>query len=423
MSMEQVSSTSTYSPRIPVEIYETIIDILALADIPSLKNCHLASRLFVPRCRSHIFRSIHLSSRDTPHRHSGEDLYTLLSASPDIAFHIRELKINVFYHTDFLSRGLLEASKMLDRLEVLWVGSNLRPKHRHDTDEALLHWDALYLIQPTIYRLLQVPTLRELHVMMSIQGFPVSWLRNSCIKSLTLDWSGLEDDELDTMTPCSSSLLECVTINHRFHAGSYSLLTLVHPKGSDGQLQPVIDASRLKVISIPVYPPLMFNAALPLFQGGNLTSVILRKIDSPSDMPSLRDYLAPSLHSLRRLRLEVSIDDVMPDSGTTMVQILSYELATLCGENHIETLELDVKIKTDRTFDIPTEWEDIDGVLAGSGWPMLRRVVVSICPNRIRLEEDCEFYLALQSLPTSHLMRLMTSSRTIFDFSFELHVL
>ncbi|KAJ7868597.1 hypothetical protein B0H14DRAFT_2503876 [Mycena olivaceomarginata] len=73
---------------LPQELVDTILDILH-DDIPSLKSCSLAARIFVISARKHIFKKIEiLSSSDASQR-----FYQLLCSSPHITPIVEDLCI------------------------------------------------------------------------------------------------------------------------------------------------------------------------------------------------------------------------------------------------------------------------------------------------------------------------------------------
>ncbi|KAH8099821.1 hypothetical protein BXZ70DRAFT_941318 [Cristinia sonorae] len=412
--MELASSSHlSAAPRVPVEICEEIIDILALLDPPSLKTCHLVSRIFTPRCRAHIFRSIHLDS-DAEQCRDGEELHTLLSISPDVAFHIRQLWLQI-RRRDFQSYGLVESLKKLKNLELLELGDRTgRYGYHYGLSWGLSDMDFL---RPSIQHLLELPTLRELRVMWLIQDFPVSYIRNSNIKSLTISHGGLRDDEPGDTRTLRSCPLESIAINYNSDDQTESVASLFRVKGSNGR--PVIDTSSLKVISISTDPPELLVTGRPLFHSEHLISVTFNAIEVISSVPRLHEYLAPSLQSLRYLKLDLQICE--PELGTSLILSITTELAKLRGVNRIETVDIDIIIDMDVHFDIPRSWEDIDDVLAGpkSGWPSLKEVNMFMQVVMFNADSKDDFYVALQGLPKTHFKQLTESSQISFKFVYD----
>ncbi|KAH8101913.1 hypothetical protein BXZ70DRAFT_85192 [Cristinia sonorae] len=404
--------TTTSSLRIPIEICEDIIDILALEDPSSLKNCSLTSRLFVPRSRSHIFHSIVLGHSDTVYR-NGESLDALLSKSPEIAFYIRNLRWIVRY-VDFLSRGLMQSFQMLHNLESFHLGT--RPND-YSNLPIYLRWQGseMDFLRPSLQHILQLPTLRALHLDAGILQFPVSYIRNSSIKSLELSHGELWDDEDGVTDALRSCPLESISVwfNQTEQVGS--MTSLVQVKGQNGR--PVIDVTSLKEISVPSIRVELFNEAWPLFQGGNLSKIKVYHIDDPLVLQRLPDYLGPALErSLRHLILDMTIRE---GRSASMSLSLMNSLSKLRGTNCVERIELILGVDTDMEFDIPMEWRAIDEQLAGDGWPRLRDVKLTMSPATFDSDPSSAFCLALRDLPKTHFTKLAASSKVNFDFLYD----
>ncbi|KAH8099452.1 hypothetical protein BXZ70DRAFT_908185 [Cristinia sonorae] len=348
------------SPRIPVEICENVIDVLALSGPQYLVNCNLASRLFAPRCRSHIFRSINLYSSESDRRR-WRGLLPLLERSPEIAFCVRELCIEVS-RVDVLREGFTQTLEKLERLESL--------KLRHTEPGATYERSkALFSQEPGA----QFPD--------NIRDFPASYFRLSPIKSLSVIYATIRNDEAalaGQLHPCRVERLDLR------YAGPRSL-GLFMKEGF-----PALDVSLLKTILISLigsYTNESIGSARPLFQGGKLTSITL----------------------LYGLFMQAT-------SSVPLSQGVLKELMKLRGMNRISVIHLILEVRTDEHFAIPMEWEAIDQELAGNGWPVLMKVIIEAKAARHALVHDCEFYLALRNLPQTHFKKLASGRR--LDFSF-----
>ena len=113
-------------PRLPLEVVEQIIDIVATKswyyneyeDFPSLKACALVCHSFLAMCRKHIFASVNLNRRRLIS--TSDDLNHLLSNSPHLAVYIRNLHYNV-NENEFVPKRLPWLSSMFKKLVKLQV--------------------------------------------------------------------------------------------------------------------------------------------------------------------------------------------------------------------------------------------------------------------------------------------------------------
>ncbi|CAL1709032.1 unnamed protein product [Somion occarium] len=100
------STAAIMSRRLPQELIDEIVDYLQY-DKRSLKSCALAGRIFLPRCRKHLFRSLLV-------RKYGPDPYKLRFYT-HVSSNIRELTIQgnlcseVAYCSRFIDYGLIES--------------------------------------------------------------------------------------------------------------------------------------------------------------------------------------------------------------------------------------------------------------------------------------------------------------------------
>ena len=168
------------APHLPLDIVETIIDLLAaevddsyylLADYTHLKACSLASKLFLPITRRHIFSTLTFLSFPHPgaqRDHLPKAFNNLLDRTPDITSCVRTLSYSIL-ESDFVDT---EVQRLLGRLPELRVFNLLHAGGSHNT----WAWSSIPLDHMSIlYGIMQLPTLTSLGLT-AFSKFPASIL-------------------------------------------------------------------------------------------------------------------------------------------------------------------------------------------------------------------------------------------------------
>ena len=97
--IEDISNCESLSslPKLPIEVWEHVIDMVAsprgiVSSLDSVRRalcaCRLVCRAWVPRCRLHLLKVLHIGSRDTL-----QSIASLLWTSPFHADQVRSLRI------------------------------------------------------------------------------------------------------------------------------------------------------------------------------------------------------------------------------------------------------------------------------------------------------------------------------------------
>ena len=226
------------TPSIPLEIHETIIDLLAEDDknfVP-IKAYSLVCRTFLPLCRKHIFASIVLNHG--PRSPTTRMLERLISASPEIANYIRKLYYNIAVD-DFTNPLIQECLKRISRLQFLAVRNYNGRK---------LDWSSNHL-RPALLHLLHLPTLTHFTVF-AIDKFVASDLA-PCVNLKILD---IGSDTTGTATNTFAAALPHPSIQlNEFVSGinnSTVIMNLCIAQRPDGQ--PVIDFTSLPKIRVEI---------------------------------------------------------------------------------------------------------------------------------------------------------------------------
>ena len=235
-------------PRLPLEVVEQIIDLVAAKteflyykyeDFPSLKACALVCHSFLALCRKHIFTYVALNRRhpDSP-TSTSDDLNHLLSNSPHLAVYIRDLDYN-FSEKEFDAKRLPWLSSMFKKLVKLQV---LNISYLRPVIGSKLDWMSSSN-RKVLLPLLHLPTLTSISLC-RIRNFALADLAG-CVNLKHLDFWCLECSTgvgkfLEAL-PATPIMLEGLVIED----GNVKLVQrLCHARRPDGK--PIIDFSSIK---------------------------------------------------------------------------------------------------------------------------------------------------------------------------------
>jgi len=240
----------------PTDIVEIIIDVLAADDIQSVKSCALVCHAFLPLCRNHIFSSIRLNDPTSRFRsHTARTFGRLLSTTPGIADHIRNLKYCVDVE-DFKNPSLCDSLKRITKLQSfsVWHYSSMRTK---------FHWNN-NPSQPALLHLLHFPTLTRL-LLFGIDNIVASDF-TPCINLKELEIEHVTAADAQSNDFLSTSSEKPIRLSN-FSAGLQSatvttqLCMTQRPNGT-----PLIDFTDLTRISVKLQYPDSVEASRELFK-------------------------------------------------------------------------------------------------------------------------------------------------------------
>lgn len=221
----------------PLEIFESIIDSVATKDnvsFATIKSCALVSRSFLPRARTHIFRSIPINNWDYP----GATALTferLISQTPEIAYYVRALDYGV-EEQDWAIEGFISALRSLTHLQSLTI----RPYHTP--------WGELPL-RETILSLMCLPTLRHLKLEYAFD-FPLSDL-TLCVGLQFLELDHIVVQVADRDIETHQEQLPRLESYVEWGVRKYGLLMqLCTARRADGK--PIVDISGLKKVAVGI---------------------------------------------------------------------------------------------------------------------------------------------------------------------------
>lgn len=285
-------------------------------------------------------------------------------------------------------------------------------------------------MQHSLLNLIHHPTLS--HLKLRYLDFPTCNLTNLNIKHLSVDSLNITGEDDDT-----ASLLKPIQLQ-AFDIGAWdpSYLRLLAARCSDGR--PVLDFTDLEKACVNFHG---VDAVVPTREilGGSekLADIRLKGNESVHicftgwyymffvvvggthfrAMESAK-MVAPSLHTLRRMHLEIRHETTTTESDDPLAGLCD-ELESISGKNKLEYLRIDIKLMDMHPRYLGDEWGRLDMLLLKSGsWPMLKHVSLVVFVHHNAFSENLE--VALKSLPRTQLTKLTSSKDLDFQFSVRL---
>jgi hypothetical protein len=239
----------------PQELIDKFIDDLWFErDTGALKTLSQTSRLFLHRCRRHLFAHIRLSSANSPSRsqciaRKAKNLEEVLVREPDIANYVQILFL-LFPIFDNAEVHII--SQLLLRFSMISKFSLYAPAP-HD-------WTFLSPeLQAVISRLAYSPKMKTFSLY-GIYNFPISFFA-SCtnITELSFQWCAFED-HLENAETGSIARLHTLDLC-RTSAGADKL---IYGRNQDGS--PILDFSHLQELRISIPEHEIFPAFQEIFK-------------------------------------------------------------------------------------------------------------------------------------------------------------
>ncbi|KAF8182075.1 hypothetical protein BJ912DRAFT_979015 [Pholiota molesta] len=368
-------------PSIPLDVIETIIDILVTLDdhgLSSVRTCSLTCRSFLHFCRKHIFASVSLDIGKTyasiPHPTSAQ-FQKLLITAPEIAKYVRKLSFGVPPYQSwggfFNVVNLAEVLMKFDQVQQLTIGSI-------NTFEAI-NWSKLpFCLQDAVFHLLDLPTIDYL-ILIRISHFRVSDLtRCSNLRRLRVEF--FKDPVLDQISPTlhpRSVVLEEYSMGWQSCEAMEKVIALEWPNG-----QPVFDFRQLKKYSAP-YELRWGDTAIELTRGilkqtDQLASICLQCCVANLSESGFSDTIRHSLGSLRRIDLHCFL---LNDTWCHLIGFPDQLKMMRKWPNILEELGIHIRPQTYTSLLKGTEEQwgfELDESLNDSGWSSLKKVSITI---------------------------------------------
>lgn len=236
-------------PPFPLDVIETIVDILATVDdqeLSSIKACALSSRSFLYFCRKHIFASVAL---DLPARYSfppsptSSQFQKLLVIAPEIINYVRKLTFGV---SDTESQG--DPKAVLDLSAMLKTFTQIQQLTLHP--QKLIVWsDVAYCLQGALFHIFDLPTINYLELL-NLSYFPILELTR-CINLRAFYIESFLNPILDNISPTlhpRSIVLDEYSMGFKSIEATKDMLALEW-----SNTQPVFDFGHLKKYSTSSY--------------------------------------------------------------------------------------------------------------------------------------------------------------------------
>ncbi|KAF8195371.1 hypothetical protein BJ912DRAFT_923631 [Pholiota molesta] len=398
-------------PLIPLDVIETIVDILATVDdqgLSSVKACALSSRSFLYFCRKRMFASVAL---DLPARYSfppsptSSQFQKLLVTAPEIVNYVRKLTIGF---PDRKSEGLSAMLKTFTQLQQL----TLRPNR-------LTVWSSVaHCLQDALFHILDLPTINYLELF-NISYFPILELAR-CINLRCFYIESFLNPILDNI---SSTLHSRSIVLDEFSMGFKSIEATKDMLALEwSNAQPFFDFGHLKKYFTLSYGMDDIELSRQILKETNQLSTIdiaFQRMTNFSNF-SLSEMVFCSLKSLRRIILRCGLYSTwnlligLPDQLKVMRQ----------WPNVLEELEIHIQPQTLThivMLGIGDEWARLDESLNDSRWSSLKTVSIAIKMRKNAFETplpfDTDFCSEFRKLHQTRFPFLSSSKYITFNFT------
>ncbi|KAF9482959.1 hypothetical protein BDN70DRAFT_874371 [Pholiota conissans] len=363
-------------PRLPLDIVETVVDILTQEDdssFSSIKACALVCHDFLPISRKRIFASLGINFRDTyhsppyayTHRTASSRFRELLTISPEIADYIRDLNYCV-REKDLEDDALIASLKSMTRLQSLMIWNAV---------SVPISWNwSTSRIRTAFVHLFHLPTFNELSLY-SIHDFVIADLplnlKNFTFGSLYV---------LPAPPPSTQIKIYAMSIGCGCDAAIEQLYKARIENG-----EAVIDLTALNSLESELYDSDDVETLRNLLgHCTGLAQVKIEIIEVRLSLAGLNKMLSPSLKTLKHLQVEAIFehDDIDPYCG------IADELELMSSRNVVEIIDIQINISVDAECTDGDEWGRLDSILTQPAWPHLRSVILSIIVNSHAREDD-----------------------------------
>ncbi|KAF9482944.1 hypothetical protein BDN70DRAFT_874360 [Pholiota conissans] len=353
-------------PRLPLDIVETVVDILTQEDdlnFSSIKACALVCHDFLPISRKRIFASLGINNRDTYptppyayiHRTTSSRFRELLTTSPEIADYIRDLNYRV-REKDLEDDALIASLKSMMRLQSLTIRNAV---------SAPISWSwSTSRIRTAFVHLFRLPTFNKLSLYciydLIVADLPLN-LKNFTFQHLRL---------LLAPPPSSQIKIYAMSIGYGCRA---AIEQFYEARIENGEA--VIDLTVLNSLEFELYNSDDVETLRNLLgHCTGLAHVKIEIIEVRLSLAGLNKMLSPSLKTLKYLQIEAIFehDDIDPYCG------LADELELMSSRNVVEVIDIRITISVDAECTVGDEWGRLDSILTQPAWPHLRSLILSI---------------------------------------------
>ncbi|KAF9482954.1 hypothetical protein BDN70DRAFT_874368 [Pholiota conissans] len=385
-------------PRLPLDIVETVIDILTQEDDSNfsfIKSCALVCHDFLPISRKRIFASLAINdSYACPsqpyayiHRMTPSRFRELLTTSPEIADYIRDLNYRV-REKDLGEDALIASLKSMTRLQSLMIWNAV-------TVPISWNWSTSR-IRTAFVHLFRLPTFNELSLY-GIRYFIIADLPPN-LKNFTFD----DLHVLPAPPPSSQINIYAMSIGRCGYTCDTASEQFYEARIENGK--PVIDLTSLNSLESELYGQdsvktlqdllghctglahvKIQSIGSPLKLGSSADSILTPVIDESLSLAGLNrvhKMLSPSLKTLKHLQIKAVFNYDDPYCG------IADELELMSGRNVIEIINIQITIRMDAEGTDEDEWGRLDSIRTQPAWPHLRSLILSIIVNSHAREDE-----------------------------------
>ncbi|KAF9483063.1 hypothetical protein BDN70DRAFT_929559 [Pholiota conissans] len=414
------------STQLSTDILESIVDTLA-PDDPNLratKACSLVCHDFLAICRKRIFARIILNnpSVDPPpslridwvQHGTTASFKRLLSFSPDLAQHVRELAVNLTAQ-DLKDTALVDIFKKINQLQALTLRCSR--SSQSFLERIQFDWDNNPL-RPGLLHLLHLPTIVSFNLL-AIENFLVSDL----IPCANLKQIRFSDLSISSAFPSESKPIIGSPIQPLSLFGgtkSASIFTEMYAmRCADGS--PFFDFSGLTTLAYPMAESQDLEGLRHILSRCENLVNLSTRTDSRSFEPiftNLSKMLTPSIHTLKRIDLLITFDDSKsPQKGQEdPFRGFIDALEGIENYNIIETLSIGVIILIDSTHGPLENWGRLDKLLTRPTWSKLRAVSLTVKTHHWFWDPSNPMDKTIQAFGETQFSGLSSHKSIVFNF-------
>ncbi|KAH9481688.1 hypothetical protein JR316_0006215 [Psilocybe cubensis] len=350
--------------KVPLEISDMIIDSVAQDDdgkCTNLKNCSMACKGFLPRCRKHIFTSIEVTTRNLVR------FVELVDNSPRIALCIRSLSFFVD----------LDAFNKIPSISLQYITNIRLLSVQVACGEEESMWTRVNPpVRSAVLRLMCLPTLSALGLC-CITGIPPSCFVSCHNLECYVHAVEFGYDEYDTPVTISPSATSkstnAIKLRRLVLVGYVDNLISTYQRGKMIG-RPLFDLSGLEQVTFHLSDLEQFlNIDQLLYDSHNLETVQIC-MENISMLNCIESFVGIFLPSLKNLHIHISSLSLI-SSGVDTISLLCQQIQTIAHDNVIQYLSLN--LLADHNLGLRLEefqWDAFDQVLlAPNQWLSLEQ--------------------------------------------------
>ncbi|KAF8801607.1 hypothetical protein BYT27DRAFT_7147106 [Phlegmacium glaucopus] len=411
-------------PVLPLDIIGNIVDILVNDNekgFQCVKALSLTCKFFLPLCRKHIFSSITITTSNAlVGWRSGKAFGELLSTTPEIAGHVRKLRIRPYDPRSVPRHPFVQVPRQLTRLESLTILEHGTFYHTHGD------WKCIPLsMRHLLLDFIHIPTLNHLDLR-SLRNFPISHLMASPnLKHLsTTNLFLVDEGDADATALAPFKPIKLRALDIAIRGLSWDILNVSSPTLFLATIHtgtwPILDLTGLEKISVEFFHTFLTIPLRQVFQKARqLTDIHILVDDLCFQALKLAKTITPCIQTLTRVHLVIASDrPSVPTSVMCPLSDLCDELEDIAGKNKLDSLKIELHMdRKEYAILDDQQLRRLEKIILRSGWPMLKHISLDLVVYNLSLPYDSSFEMGLEKLRRTQFTRLKSSKTIDFRFS------